>query len=422
MRHRLGYGLAASLVLAASLSAPGWAAVVDVRAGDGSLAAAITEASDGDKLRLSPGVHAGGVSIDKSIELEGSAGAIVDGGGLGHVLLVTAPDVAIRNLTIRNSGISLAEQHAGVFVEPSGHRALVEGNRIEHNLIGIYFSGPEDAVARGNTIVGRNDLRMNERGNGVHLWNTPGSKVIDNDVQYGRDGIFVTTSRENEFRDNRFRDLRFGIHYMYTNDSAVIGNLSEGNHAGFALMFSQDLDVRGNVSRGDRDHGVLLNYANTSRFEENLVEDGGEKCVFIYNSNKNAFAGNWFEGCEIGIHFTAGSERNEITRNAFVGNQTQVKYVGSRWLDWSSDGVGNYWSDNPAFDLDRNGTADAAYRPNDVVDQVLWRYPAAKLLISSPIIQILRWAQSAFPAVYPGGVIDSAPLMGIPRPGTGVAE
>ena len=123
-----------------------------------------------------------------------------------------------------------------------------------------------------------------------------------------------------------------------------------------------------------------------------------------------------FEGCEIGVHFTAGSERNQISGNAFVANQTQVKYVGSRWLDWSAEGVGNYWSDNPAFDLDRDGRADAAYRPNDVVDQVLWRHPAAKLLISSPIIQILRWAQSVFPAVYPGGVIDTAPLMGVERP------
>ena len=294
MWRRYGYGLAVSLALTAGLSAQTWAAVLDVRAGEETLVEAIGRASEGDTLRLGAGVHAGGVTVGKSIDLEGMDGAVVDGGGQAHVLLVTAPDVTIRNLTIRNSGISLAEQHAGVFVEPTGHRALIESNRIEHNLIGIYFSGPESAVARGNTIIGRDDLRMNERGNGVHLWNTPGSKVIDNQITYGRDGIFVTTSRDNEFRDNRFRDLRFGIHYMYTNDSVVIGNLSEGNHAGFALMYSQDLEVRGNVSRGDRDHGVLLNYANTSRFEENLVEDGGEKCVFIYNSNKNAFRGNWF--------------------------------------------------------------------------------------------------------------------------------
>ena len=57
----------------------------------------------------------------------------------------------------------------------------------------------------------------------------------------------------------------------------------------------------------------MFNYANRSVIEGNVVRDGGEKCVFIYNANYNDFRGNWFEGCAIGIHFTAGSERNAIS-------------------------------------------------------------------------------------------------------------
>jgi len=154
-----------------------------------------------------------------------------------------------------------------------------------------------------------------------------------------------------------------------------------------------------------------LNYANQALIEDNVVENGKTKCVFIYNSSKNTFRGNRFDGCDIGIHFTAGSERNKITGNAFVNNRTQVKYVGTRHLDWSLDGQGNYWSDNPAFDLDGNGVADTPYRPNDLVDQVVWAHPAAKLLLNSPAVQVLRWAQSRFPSLHPGGVVDSAPLM-----------
>lgn len=198
---------------------------------------------------------------------------------------------------------------------------------------------------------------------------------------------------------------------MYTNESEVAGNLSEGNHLGFALMFSTRLAVVDNVSKGDRDHGIMLNYANGAQIERNLVADGGEKCVFIYNSNKNRLADNTFQGCEIGVHFTAGAERNVITGNAFIGNRTQVKYVGSRWLDWSENGRGNFWSDHPAFDLDGDGIADAAYRPNDLVDQILWTRPLAKLLLNSPAVQLLRWVQSQFPALLPGGVVDPAPLM-----------
>src|SRR5690606_29287777 len=99
-----------------------------------------------------------------------------------------------------------------------------------------------------NIIVGRQDLRMNEAGNGVHVWNAPGSQVIGNDIRYGRDGIFVISSKENVFRGNRMRDLRYAVHYMYTNDSEVADNVSIGNHAGFAIMYSDRLKVMHNLS------------------------------------------------------------------------------------------------------------------------------------------------------------------------------
>jgi nitrous oxidase accessory protein len=152
---------------------------------------------------------------------------------------------------------------------------------------------------------------------------------------------------------------------------------------------------------------------------EQGLRNGPEKCVFIYNTNHNWFRNNWFERCAIGVHFTAGSEGNEITGNAFVGNRNQVKYVGTRNLDWSKGGRGNYWSDNPAFDLNGDGIADTAYRPNDLVDRVLWTAPSAKVLINSPAVQVLRWAQAQFPALYPGGVVDSHPLIAPPPRPTG---
>ncbi len=401
------------LVLGAMLLAPAVApaATIEVVTGEGALAAALAAAAPGDTLRLAPGRHEGPVTITKPLTLQGVAGAIVQGDGDLSVITVAATDVTIRGLTVTGSGLSLEDMDAGIFLTPEADRALIEANRIENNLIGVNVRGPEHAVVRRNTILGRTDLRMNERGNGVHLWNTPGTIVAGNDIRFGRDGIFVTTSEQNAFRGNRFRDLRFAVHYMYTNQSEVSGNLSLGNHLGYALMFSTGLDLLDNVSSGDRDHGIMLNYANGARIERNLVEDGGEKCVFIYNSNKNRLADNHFQGCEIGVHFTAGSERNVITGNAFVDNRTQVKYVGSRWLDWSENGRGNFWSDHPAFDLDGDGIADATYRPNDLVDQILWTRPLAKLLLNSPAVQLLRWAQSQFPALLPGGVVDQAPLM-----------
>ena len=252
---------------------------------------------------------------------------------------------------------------------------------------------------------------MNDRGNGVYVWNAPGTVVERNDIRYGRDGIFSNTSRDNIFRDNLMRDLRFAVHFMYTNMSEVSGNISIGNRLGFAIMFSNRVVITDNMSLGDMSHGLMLNYANNADVRGNLVRGGTqEKCTFIYNAHRNLIHGNRFEGCEIGIHFTAGSERNAITGNAFIGNQTQVKYVGTRDIEWSHEGRGNFWSDHPAFDLDGDGIADSRFRPNDLMDHILWSQPAAALLLGSPAVQLIRWSQAHFPATMPGGVLDSFPL------------
>ncbi len=375
---------------------------------------AIDQAEPGDRLLLQDGVYVGAIVIDRPLELLGRASSIIDGEGVGRVITVAAPDVVVRGVTVQNSGTSLATEDSGIFVTVDADRALIDGNRLQNNLIGVYLKGPDNAVVRRNIIVGSTDPHVNDRGNGIQLWNTPGSVVEDNDIRYGRDGIFVTTSRNNVFRGNRLQDVRFAIHYMYTNDSEVSNNLSTGNHVGYALMYSDRLKVVNNVSNSDRDRGLFLNYANNSEFSGNRITGGAEKCVFIYNANINRINANKFSDCQIGIHFTAGSERNQIYGNAFVNNRTQVKYVGTRYIEWSVDGRGNYWSDNPAFDLDNDGIADQPYRPNDLVDQIVWRHPMAKLLLNSPAVQMLRWAQSEFPSLHPGGVMDSAPLMSEP--------
>ncbi|MBZ0124015.1 MAG: nitrous oxide reductase family maturation protein NosD [Roseovarius sp.] len=408
------------LVLAFAAAPFALAETVAVPAQDGALQSAVAGADPGDVLTLAPGRHAGPVTLAQPVTLDGRGEASIEGTGQGSVVTVTGPDITVRGLIIAGSGSDHQTIDSGVQLTRTARRALIEDNRILGNLYGVDIHGAEDSVVRGNAIVGRQDRRMNSRGNGVYVWNAPGAQVIGNDIRYGRDGIFVNTSRRNVFRDNLFRDLRFAVHYMYAHDSEVSGNVSIGNHLGYALMYSNRLRVLDNLSLHDRDHGLMLNYTNSSDLRGNLVRGGAEKCTFIYNAHRNLIVGNRFEGCGIGIHFTAGSERNALTGNAFVGNRTQVKYVGTKDVEWSFEGTGNYWSDHAAFDLDGDGRADSPFRPNDLMDHILWSQPAAALLVGAPAVQLIRWSQSSFPATLPGGVVDSHPLMrpveiGIPQ-------
>ena len=388
-----------------------------VAPGKGSLQSAIDAASAGDTLLLAAGSYQGSIDIDRSLTLLGNpgGGSLIDGEGSSHVVLVSAPDVVIRGLDIRHSGELAEDENSGVFVTDKGDRALIQGNHLQDNLIGVYLKGPKDAVVSDNRIIGSKIHRVNDRGNGVYLWNTPGSVVKDNVIRYGRDGIFVNGSKNNVFSGNHMSELRFAIHYMYAHDSRVSHNISVNNRVGFAIMFSDRIVAENNYSSNDSERGLFFNAANYSQIAGNRVV-GSEKCVFIYNANFNQISDNSFEQCQIGIHFTAGSESNEIYSNAFIDNRTQVKYVGTRYIEWSKGGRGNYWSDNAAFDIDNDGIADQIYKPNDMVDQILWRHPLAKLLLNSPSMQLLKWVQSEFPTLHPGGVTDSKPLMSPARP------
>ncbi|MCR8726120.1 nitrous oxide reductase family maturation protein NosD [Frigidibacter sp. ROC022] len=406
MRLRLAW--TGCLILAASAAA---GEDIRVPATAGALTQAVARARPGDVLILADGLHAGPVLIDRPMTLTDTGDAHVVGPGEGTVIRVTAPGVTIRGLDIENSGIRLDRLDSGIALDKTARGAVIEDNRLTGNLIGIDVQGAHDVVVRGNTIRGRDDLRVPERGPGIYVWNAPGLLVEDNDISLGRDGVFVTTSNKAVYRNNRFSDLRYAFHSMYSNELEVTGNVSTGNGMGYAFMYSTRLIVTGNLSQGDRSHGFFMNFANKAVLEHNEVRDGGEKCLFVYNSNRDIFRFNRFQGCGIGIHFTAGSQDDVLTGNAFEGNRTQVKYVGSRWLEWSEEGTGNYWSDHVGFDIDGDGRADSPYRPNDAVDQLLWTQPMAKLLLGAPAMQLVSWSQSRFPGLLPGGIVDSAPLL-----------
>ena len=400
------------LATGALLAASSAAHAADIKIDSGTaLSAALTEAQAGDRIMLEAGLHAGPIIVDKPLTIEGTPGAIIDAGSTGTAIKILASGVTVRGLTIRGSGTQGEHFDSGVYIEQGADGAVVENNKFEGNLFGIVLHGCKNATVRNNTIANRSDLWLNDRGNGIHIWNTTGSLIEGNVVTSGRDGIYIEISHENVIRGNRFEGMRFAVHYMYANNNEVSGNISIRNHVGFALMYSKNLRVFGNISISDLQHGLMLHTTHKSEVRDNFIYGTGEKCLFVYTSANNDIHDNRFEQCGIGVHFTGGSENNKFHGNSFIANEMQVKYTGLKTYEWSDKSRGNYWSDNPAFDLDGNGVADAAYRPNTLVDWVLWKYPLAKMLVSSPAVQTLRYVQEQLPTLYPGGAIDSFPMM-----------
>lgn len=385
----------------------------------------MAEAAPGSVVTIPAGVHHGDLTITKPLTLVGAPGAVLDGDGRGDVIRIVASDVTVRDLTIRNSGTSLTDMNAGIYVEQAARDVVIKGNDLEHILFGIYLDGSAGTRVLNNRVRGILERRVVDRGDGIHLWNDTNVLVEGNDISGTRDGIYIYISPHNRIIGNRIHEVRYGIHYMYSNHDLVALNVSSDNRAGYALMQSDHLDVYGNRSDGDDDYGMLLNYVTYSDFYDNIIERlraesgsggdiilGGEgKGVFVYNSEYNKFYRNVVAEDPIGIHVTAGSDNDVFFCNSFVNNRIQVKYVQNVSEEWSWRGVGNYWSDYLGWNLTGDGLGDVPYRPNDGVDILLWKYPSAALLMSSPAILVLRYVQRAFPIFMPPSVQDSHPLM-----------
>ena len=163
------------------------------------LQALLDRAQDGDVIELAPGEYKGAIRIERRVVLTGRPGAVLNGGGAGNVVTVTAPDVTIRGVTILGSGHDLQTMDSGVFLEKSAERALVENNRFEGNLFGINVHGAAGSRVLRNIVEGVRGGRRQEAGNGVSVWNAPEVTIAENTFRYGRDGIFTITSRKDRF-------------------------------------------------------------------------------------------------------------------------------------------------------------------------------------------------------------------------------
>jgi nitrous oxidase accessory protein len=397
--------LAACLALSVTVAS---GAVLLVKPGQ-SIGAAIRAAQPGDTVQVARGFYAEHLMIDKPITLQGLDRPTLSAQGSGDVIRVRSADVQIRGFIVRDSGVDLGAQNAGIYFEPGSDRALVSDCALVYNLFGVWLEQSKDAIVVRNVITGKRDLLSAARGNGIQVFNMNGVQILDNNISFARDGIYVDVSSNALFRGNKIHHLRYGTHYMNTNHSTWENNESYLNRGGLALMEVRDLTVRNNMAWGNTDHGIMLRTIQDSVIENNVVAGNG-RGLFIYDAEYNIVRANLVIGNRVGIHLTAGSGNNKVDGNDFINNQEQVKYVAARDVEWGRT-RGNYWSNYNGWDQNADGIGDMAYEANDVVDRLNWQYPLLKLLLSSPSIQTLRFVARQFPVLRAPSIVDKSPRM-----------
>lgn len=386
----------------------GFAGELTVRPGE-SIAAAIAQAAPGDVVRVEKGRYQERLVIDKPLTLRGIDRPTLSGGLEGDTIRVTAPDVVIEGLIVTNSGDSLLDQNAGIYIWPGAHRAVVRNCDLSYNLFGLWIEKANDVRIENNLITGKRDYRSSSRGNGIQLYNTTGARIIGNRIGFVRDAIYVDVSHHAVFRGNRLHHSRYGTHYMNSYYNLWEGNDSWLNRGGLALMEVRDQVVRKNRAWANSDHGIMLRTIQDSVVEDNVVA-GNARGFFIYDAEYNTLRNNLIVDNLVGVHLWAGSKNNRVEGNDLIANREQVRYVGARDEVWGSE-QGNHWSNYLGWDRDGDGIGDIPYEANDIVDRLSWRHPMTKLLLASPAVQTLRLIGRQFPLFRAPSVVDPNPRM-----------
>lgn len=384
-----------------------------VRPGE-SIQAAVQAAAAGDTVKVERGDYLDHVVIDKPLHLQGINRPTLSGGNQGDVIRIKSPDVTIEGFIIRDSGASLTNQNAGIYVEPGSHRVVIRNNDFAYTLFGLWLEKANNLEITDNLITGKRDLASAQRGNGIQLYNCYDAKVIGNNISFVRDGIYVDVSFRAMFRRNKMHHVRYGTHYMNSHDNIWEDNDTYKNRGGLALMEVRRQIVRNNRAWDNSDHGIMLRTIQDSVVENNIVV-GNSKGFFIYDAEYNVLKNNLVMGNRIGVHLWAGSINNEVEGNDFIHNRTQIRYVATRTEQWGKQ-QGNYWSNYIGWDADGDGIGDTVYEANNVVDRLNWQYPLAKLLLNSPAVQSLRLIAQQFPILRRPSVVDKNPRMHPFRP------
>ena len=87
-----------------------------------------------------------------------------------------------------------------------------------------------------------------EKGSGIHVWNTERFRLSGNTLVDVRDGIYIQSSPWGTVTRNVARDVRYGLHYMFSDDNVFEDNLFENGAAAAVIMYSRRIAFRRNRS------------------------------------------------------------------------------------------------------------------------------------------------------------------------------
>lgn len=371
---------------------------------------AIQLANPGDTVLVYKGVYReGNIVIDKKIILQGIGFPILDGQKKYEVVSIKANSVTIAGFKVINSGYASLNDPCGIKIYNKTGVTIKE-NILENNFFGIYVQKGIGCIIKNNTIKAHQ--KQEQRiGNGIHCWKSENLQIVGNQVSGHRDGIyFEFVSNSIIWRNISKSNIRYGLHFMFSNDDSYISNVFKNNGAGVAVMFTKNVKMFHNYfaeNWGDAAYGLLLKEISDSYIIGNkfIRNTSG---IYMEGTSRVALSKNIFRDNGWGMKIQASCMENEISFNNFIANTFDISTNGSLVLNHFNN---NYWDKYEGYDLNKDGIGDVPFHPLSLFAVLTENNPSAMLLFRSFMITLLDKSEKILPSITPDNFVDQTPEM-----------
>ena len=375
-----------------------------------SIYAALQNAVSGDTILVEPGIyHERNLTINKTITLIGLHHPVLDGENKYEIISVKANAVVVDGFKVIHSGVSSIEDFAGIKIY-NVRDVIIRNNILEDTFFGIYSQYGLNCTIEKNTLIAYSKQEQ-QTGNGIHCWKSDSMRIIANTITGHRDGIyfeFVTNSVI--WRNVSEKNLRYGLHFMFSNNDAYISNIFKNNGAGVAVMFSKSVKMFHNFFEenwGDGSYGLLLkeisdSYIENNQFVKNTIG------IFMEGASRMHLEKNVFENNGWAMKIQASCMDVTILKNNFKSNTFDVGTNGDLVLNTF---INNYWDKYDGYDLDKDKLGDIPYRPVSLYAMIIDQNPPAMILFRSFMTSLLDKTEKILPTLTPQNLKDDHPLM-----------
>ena len=334
---------------------------------------------------------------------------LLDGEKKYEILLISGKNITIKGIQFRNSGYSAMDDYASIKLVDASY-VTIESNQIFDSYFAIHISNTSFVTVRNNRITGSPKSEQ-LTGNAIHLWKSNYAVIENNHVQGHRDGIYFEFVTFSSIRNNLSeKNIRYGLHFMFSNDDTYFNNTFRNNGAGVAVMYSKKVKMENNhfeQNWGPSAYGILLkditdSYILHNTFFKNTVGihlEGTSRIII----ERNIFTGNGWA-----LKVQASCENNDFHHNNFTGNSFDIGTNGSISLNTFYK---NYWDKYEGYDINKDGIGDIPYHPVSMYSMIVEQNPYSLMLFRSFTVQLLDKAEKAIPSLTPENLIDKSPLM-----------